>query len=65
MGSGGYAEVRLASHKPTGHKVAIKMYEKYKLIDPNVKANLLKEIKILWKLQHPNIVTLYESIDSI
>jgi hypothetical protein len=30
---GGYAEVRLATHKKTGHKVAIKIYEKYKLID--------------------------------
>ena len=33
LGSGGYAEVRLASHKLSGHKVAIKIYEKYKLID--------------------------------
>lgn len=27
--------------------------------------NLLREIKILWKLKHQNILTLYESIDSL
>jgi serine/threonine protein kinase len=37
LGAGGYAEVRLATHKKTGLQVAIKIYEKYKLIDPQVK----------------------------
>jgi len=44
--------------------VAIKIYEKFKLIDSQVKANLIKEIKVLGKLNHSNIVRLYESIDT-
>ena len=37
LGVGGYAEVRLATHKKAGYKVAIKIYEKYKLIDVQIK----------------------------
>lgn len=33
LGVGGYAEVRRAKHRKTGQLVAIKIYEKYKLID--------------------------------
>jgi len=64
LGSGGYAEVRMATHMPTGHKVAIKIYEKYKLIDLQVKQNLIREIKILHRVSHPNIMRLFESIDT-
>lgn len=51
-------------HKPTNEKVAIKMYDRYKLMDIQRKKSALREIKILSKLNHPNIVKLYESIDS-
>lgn len=64
LGTGGYAEVRRAKHKKTGQLVAIKIYEKFRLLDSQVKANLVKEIKVLGRLNHPNIVRLYESIDS-
>jgi serine/threonine protein kinase len=64
LGVGGYAEVRRAKHRKTGQLVAIKIYEKYKLIDVQVKHNLVREIKVLSKLNHPNILRLYESIDT-
>ena len=64
LGTGGYAEVRRAKHKKTGQLVAIKIYEKFRLLESQVKANLVKEIKVLGKLNHPNIVRLYESIDT-
>lgn len=45
--------------------VAMKIYEKYKLLDTTVKQNLIREIKILSRVQpHPNIIKLYESIDT-
>ena len=65
LGAGGYAEVRRAQHQRTGHMVAMKIYEKYKLLDTQVKQNLIREIKILSRVQpHPNIVKLYECIDT-
>jgi MAP/microtubule affinity-regulating kinase len=45
--------------------VAIKIYEKYKLVDAQVKHNLIREIKVLSRLNHPNILRLYESIDTL
>lgn len=70
LGTGGYAEVRKGKHKKTGHPVALKIYDKYKLIDVQIKQNIIREIKILTKLKdatnpHPNILRLYESIDSL
>jgi serine/threonine protein kinase len=64
IGRGAYGSVRDGIHKPTGHKVAIKVYEKYKLIDPQRKRCLQKEIKVLSKLSHPNIVKLFEVIET-
>ena len=64
IGHGAYAVVKEGVHKPTGEKVAIKMYDRYKLMDVQRKKSALREIKILSKLNHPNVVKLYESIDS-
>ena len=63
LGKGAYATVRLAQNIKTNQKVAIKTYDKYHFIDPIKKANLNREIEILKKLDHPNIVKLYETID--
>lgn len=51
-------------HKPTGERVAVKVYDRLKLMDVQRKKSALREIKILSKLNHQNIVKLYESIDS-
>ena len=50
-------------HKPTKTKVAIKIYEKFRLMDVNRKEALKREINILKKLNNPNIVKLIEVID--
>lgn len=65
LGAGGFANVRKALHKPTKFEVAVKIYEKYKLIDAQVKQNLIREIKILYKLNHPGILGIYESVDTL
>ena len=51
-------------HKSTGKKVAIKIYEKYKIADYQRKTCVNREIRIMRKLKHPNIVELYETIDT-
>jgi serine/threonine protein kinase len=64
IGKGAYAIVKLAVHRPTGEKRAVKFYERSKLVDSMRKQSLLKEIKILKRIDHPNIIKLYEAIDT-
>ena len=64
IGKGAYAVVKYAIHKPTNRKVAIKIYEKSKFIEPNRLKNAQREIQILHKINHPNILKLYESIET-
>jgi len=53
IGNGAYAVVREAIHKPTAERVAIKIYDRFKLMDLQRKKSALREIKILSKLNHP------------
>ena len=64
IGQGAYAEVRLCLHKSTNQKTACKIYEKFKLLDPNRKKGVKREIKIMEKLDHPNIAKLYEAFET-
>jgi hypothetical protein len=64
IGKGAYAIVKQAYHKPTNKKMAIKIYEKVKLLDPQRKNSVKREIQILKKIEHDNIVKLYEVIDN-
>lgn len=59
IGKGSYAVVKLANDTDIGKNVAIKMYDKYKLIDPQKRNNVKREIAILNKLDHINIIKLY------
>ena len=45
-------------------KVAIKIYPKYKLNDATKKKAVQREIACMKKLDHPNIVKLYEHFES-
>ncbi len=64
IGQGAYAVVKQGFHKQTGRKVAIKIYEKYRIADSQRKASVSREIKLLQRLDHANIVKLYETIDT-
>ena len=65
LGSGAYASVKLATHKPTGMILAIKVYEKFKLNEQGQrKTSVKREINALKKLQHENVMRLYDVIDS-
>jgi len=56
IGEGAYAFVRIAIHKPTKTKVAIKIYEKRRLI--GLRRNLKREVKLLRAIKHDNIIKL-------
>lgn len=64
IGQGAYAVVKSGIHKSTGRKVAIKIYEKYKIADPQRKSCVSREIRVLKKLSHEHIVQLFETIDT-
>lgn len=64
IGKGAYAEVKEGIHKLTKDKVALKIYEKSRLYDPMKKDNVIREIRILEQLDHPNIMKIFDSIET-
>jgi len=64
IGAGAFAVVKRAIHKDTQHALAIKTYEKKNLTDKEAKESVQKEINVLSLLEHPNIMGLYEVIDT-
>ena len=64
LGKGSYAVVKLAMHKITKQKYAIKIYKKELLLDPQKRNTVKNEINILKQLDHINIMKLYEVIDT-
>nr|CAG8435449.1 8171_t:CDS:2 [Entrophospora candida] len=62
LGSGTYGSVKEAVNINTGEKVAIKIIKKRKV--KNQESIVYKEMKILEKLDHPNIVKFYEWFES-
>ncbi|XP_018325932.1 MAP/microtubule affinity-regulating kinase 3 isoform X2 [Agrilus planipennis] len=63
LGRGHFAVVKLARHVFTGEKVAVKVIDKSKLDDVS-KAHLFQEVRCMKLVQHPNVVRLYEVIDT-
>ena len=64
IGQGAYAVVKEGINKTNNCKVAIKVYEKYKLLDAQRKKCVTREVAILKKISHPNIVHFYEVVDN-
>ncbi|XP_030003055.1 SNF-related serine/threonine-protein kinase-like [Sphaeramia orbicularis] len=63
LGRGHFAVVKLARHVFTGEKVAVKVIDKTKL-DPVARGHLFQEVRCMKLVQHPNVVRLYEVIDT-
>jgi tRNA A-37 threonylcarbamoyl transferase component Bud32 len=64
IGQGAYAVVKEGKHRLDGHRVAIKIYEKFRISSKDKKANVENEISILKVLQHPNIPKFIDTIDT-
>ena len=64
LGKGSYAVVKLAVHKLTKNKYAIKIYSKQSLIDPQKRNVVKNEINILKQIDNENVMKLYEVIDT-
>lgn len=64
IGQGAYATVSFGLHKESSRKVAIKTYDKYKLLDPQRRKSVRCEIRLMERLRHPNIVVFYEALDT-
>ena len=64
LGEGAFGSVRLGINKQTGEKVAIKILEKNKIKKYEDKLRIQREVDLLKKLRHPNIVRLYSIIET-
>lgn len=64
VGEGAYASVRVAIHRLTNKKVAIKVYEKSKIKEVQRKKAVRREIKIMQILKHPNIVHIIDVVET-
>ncbi|XP_030637165.1 MAP/microtubule affinity-regulating kinase 4 isoform X2 [Chanos chanos] len=63
IGKGNFAKVKLARHILTGREVAIKIIDKTQL-NPTSLQKLFREVRIMKGLRHPNIVQLFEVIET-
>ena len=59
LGIGGYGKVNLYRHKVTGAEYAIKLIDKTKFENKLQKELFAREVEIMYKIRHPNIVRLY------
>uniref|UniRef100_A0A8D0U4K6 non-specific serine/threonine protein kinase n=1 Tax=Sus scrofa TaxID=9823 RepID=A0A8D0U4K6_PIG len=63
IGKGNFAKVKLARHILRGREVAIKIIDKTQL-NPKSLQKLFREVRIMKILNHPNIVKLFEVIET-
>ncbi|OWZ21766.1 5'-AMP-activated protein kinase, catalytic subunit [Phytophthora megakarya] len=64
IGKGTFGKVKLGLHLLTGEKVAVKILEKKRIVLAADVERVAREIKILKRNRHQNVIQLYEVIDS-
>ena len=64
LGEGMFSAVKLATHSLTGEQVAIKILEKTKISKIEDKERINREISIMKKLRHFNVVKLYQIVET-
>lgn len=61
LGKGNFARVELTEHTTLGCRVALKIIDTSKVKEDYVLQNLEREARMLMRLSHPNIVSLFET----
>lgn len=61
LGKGGMGTVYQADDRVLGFPVAIKVPDAALMIDPSLKTRFLREIQALAKLNHPNVIRLFDA----
>jgi 5'-AMP-activated protein kinase catalytic alpha subunit len=64
IGKGTFGKVKLGTHVITDEKVAIKVLEKSRISDASDVERVAREIHVLKLLRHPNIIQMYEIIET-
>ena len=64
LGRGSFGKVKEALHVMSGEKIAIKILEKARIKKDDDLTRIKREINILNKVNHPNIVQLFEIIET-
>ena len=62
IGSGTFGKVKMAIHSFTGHKVALKILNRRRIVHLNMVARLKREVQYLQMLGNPHVIKLYEDI---
>ena len=64
LGEGTFGKVRIGTHIMTGEKVAIKILEKSRIVEAADVERVSREISILKRVRHKNVIQLFEVIDT-
>ncbi|KAK5143266.1 hypothetical protein LTR04_001943 [Oleoguttula sp. CCFEE 6159] len=59
LGEGSFGKVKLAIHRVSGQKVALKIIGRRKLVNRDMAGRIEREIQYLQLLRHPHIIKLY------
>lgn len=64
IGEGTFGKVKLATHSSSSQKVAVKILEKSRIKEQADGRRVNREIKILKKVRHSNVIQLFEVVDT-
>ncbi len=62
IGSGTFGKVKRGIHIPTAKPVAVKILNKHKIVNQKDAIRIKREISILKRVDHPNIIKLLQLI---
>lgn len=65
LGEGSYSQVYLGTNVETKAQVAIKVVNEKTVTDPFLKQMLIQEIEVLKAISHPNLVKLFDVIETV